>query len=55
MASIRYTPESACGLELIRERRNMAKLWGKGYPTDPEIERFTVGEDYLLDACLVRT
>ncbi|MCX5685558.1 MAG: argininosuccinate lyase [Planctomycetota bacterium] len=32
----------------------MAKLWDKGYSIDPEIERFTVGEDYLLDAGLVR-
>jgi len=32
----------------------MAKLWDKGYAIDPEIERFTVGEDYLLDAALVR-
>ena len=32
----------------------MAKLWDKGYSIDPEIERFTVGEDYILDACLVR-
>ena len=32
----------------------MAKLWGKGYELEPEIERFTVGEDYLLDRDLVR-
>ena len=32
----------------------MAKLWDKGYGIDPEIERFTVGEDYLLDRDLVR-
>jgi len=32
----------------------MAKLWDKGYAIDPEIERFTVGEDYLLDRALVR-
>jgi argininosuccinate lyase len=32
----------------------MAKLWDKGYAIDPEIERFTVGEDYLLDRDLVR-
>ena len=32
----------------------MAKLWDKGYSIDPEIERFTVGEDYLLDRDLVR-
>jgi argininosuccinate lyase len=32
----------------------MAKLWDKGYAIDPEIERFTVGEDHLLDRDLVR-
>lgn len=32
----------------------MAKLWDKGYSIDPEIERFTVGEDYVLDRDLVR-
>ena len=32
----------------------MAKLWDKGYAIDPEIERFTVGEDFALDAALVR-
>ncbi|MGB2967245.1 MAG: argininosuccinate lyase, partial [Phycisphaerae bacterium] len=32
----------------------MAKLWEKGYELEPEIERFTVGEDYLLDRSLVR-
>ncbi|MCX5676056.1 MAG: argininosuccinate lyase [Planctomycetota bacterium] len=32
----------------------MAKLWDKGYGIDPEIERFTVGEDYLLDRDLVQ-
>jgi len=32
----------------------MAKLWDKGYSIDPEIERFTIGEDYLLDRALVR-
>jgi len=32
----------------------MAKLWDKGYSIAPEIERFTVGEDYLLGAGLVR-
>ena len=32
----------------------MAKLWDKGYSIDPEIERFTVGEDHLLDRDLVR-
>jgi argininosuccinate lyase len=32
----------------------MAKLWDKGYSIEPEIERFTVGEDYLLDRDLVR-
>jgi len=32
----------------------MAKLWDKGYEIDPEIERFTVGEDHRLDRALVR-
>ena len=32
----------------------MAKLWDKGYGIDPEVEQFTVGEDYRLDAALVR-
>ncbi|MEA3368255.1 MAG: argininosuccinate lyase, partial [Planctomycetota bacterium] len=32
----------------------MAKLWDKGYSVDAEIERFTVGEDHLLDRALVR-
>jgi len=32
----------------------MAKLWDKGYVIEPEIERFTVGEDHLLDRDLVR-
>jgi argininosuccinate lyase len=32
----------------------MARLWDKGYSIDPEIERFTVGEDHLLDRDLVR-
>ena len=32
----------------------MAKLWDKGYAIDPEIERFTVGEDHVLDRDLVR-
>ena len=31
----------------------MAKLWDKGYDLDAEIERFTVGEDYLLDRALI--
>jgi len=31
----------------------MPKLWEKGYRLDPETERFTVGEDYLLDADLI--
>jgi argininosuccinate lyase len=29
------------------------KLWDKGYQLDPEVERYTVGEDYLLDQALV--
>jgi argininosuccinate lyase len=40
-----------------RKRRKefaMAKLWDKGYSIEPEIEQFTVGEDYLLDRALVR-
>jgi argininosuccinate lyase len=32
----------------------MAKLWEKGYELEPEVERFTVGQDYLLDRALVR-
>ena len=32
----------------------MAKLWDKGHRLDPQVERFTVGEDYLLDRDLVR-
>jgi argininosuccinate lyase len=31
----------------------MGKLWEKGVPLDPLIERFTVGDDYLLDRSLV--
>ena len=31
----------------------MGKLWDKGYDLDREMERFTVGEDYLLDRELV--
>ncbi len=31
----------------------MAKLWEKGYSLDRLIERFTVGDDYLLDRRLV--
>ena len=32
----------------------MAKLWAKGYELDAAVERFTVGEDYVLDMELVR-
>lgn len=32
----------------------MPKLWDKGYRLDKEIERFTVGEDYLLDQALIK-
>ncbi|MCX5670442.1 MAG: hypothetical protein NTU94_03855 [Planctomycetota bacterium] len=32
----------------------MAKHWHMGYAIDPEIERFTVGEDYMLDRDHVR-
>ncbi|MFW5826032.1 MAG: argininosuccinate lyase [bacterium] len=31
----------------------MAKLWDKGYSLDRLIERFTVGDDYLLDRRLI--
>lgn len=31
----------------------MAKIWDKGYSVDALLERFTVGEDYLLDRRLV--
>jgi len=31
----------------------MSKLWQKGYSLDALIERFTVGDDYLLDRALV--
>lgn len=32
----------------------MGKLWAKGYELDKTVERFTVGEDYVLDMDLVR-
>ncbi len=32
----------------------MTKLWDKGYEINKEIERFTVGNDYLLDQKLVK-
>ena len=32
----------------------MAKLWDKGYNINKEIEKFTVGDDYLLDQKLVK-
>lgn len=32
----------------------MAKLWAKGYELDKTVERFTVGDDYILDGDLVR-
>lgn len=32
----------------------MSKLWNKGYQLDKEIEKFSVGNDYLLDDNLVR-
>lgn len=32
----------------------MTKLWEKGYQLDQQMERFTVGDDYLLDRRLVR-
>lgn len=32
----------------------MAKLWDKGYELDPEVQVFTVGDDYLLDRRLAR-
>ncbi len=31
----------------------MPKLWDKGYQLDREVERFTVGEDYVLDEALI--
>lgn len=31
----------------------MAKIWDKGYSVDALLERFTVGEDYLLDRRLI--
>ncbi|AEJ61095.1 Argininosuccinate lyase [Spirochaeta thermophila DSM 6578] len=31
----------------------MGKLWDKGYETDKVIERYTVGEDYVLDRSLL--
>ncbi len=31
----------------------MAKLWDKGYTLNKEVEKFTVGEDYILDKELV--
>ena len=32
----------------------MAKLWAKGYELDATVEKFTVGDDYVLDMALVR-
>jgi argininosuccinate lyase len=32
----------------------MTKLWEKGYQLDQQMERFTVGDDYLLDQKLIR-
>ncbi len=32
----------------------MTKLWEKGYQLDQQMERFTVGDDYLLDRKLIR-
>ncbi len=32
----------------------MAKLWEKGYSLDHEIEKYTVGDDFLLDRKLVK-
>jgi argininosuccinate lyase len=31
----------------------MAKIWDKGHAIDALVERFTVGDDYLLDRRLV--
>jgi argininosuccinate lyase len=31
----------------------MAKLWEKGFETDPLVMRFTVGDDYITDMQLV--
>jgi len=44
----------ATGGRVLKGVSVMAKLWDKGYRIDPEIERFTVGEDPLLDRDLVR-
>ncbi len=30
------------------------KLWDKGYRLDEQVERYTVGDDYLLDRALIR-
>jgi argininosuccinate lyase len=35
-------------------RARKTRLWDKGVALDPEAERFTVGEDYLLDRKLVK-
>ena len=32
----------------------MTKLWQKGYEPDKEIEKFTVGDDYVLDNKLLK-
>ena len=32
----------------------MTKLWNKGLDSDKEIEKFTVGNDYILDQKLVK-
>ena len=32
----------------------MAKLWQKNYDVDKEIEKFTVGNDFLIDKNLVK-
>jgi argininosuccinate lyase len=32
----------------------MAKLWDKGYEPNKEIEKFTVGNDYILDKALIK-
>jgi argininosuccinate lyase len=30
------------------------KLWDKGYRLDRDVERYTVGDDYLLDRALLK-
>ena len=41
------------GTKKAEEKREM-KLWDKGYELDRQIEKYTVGDDYLLDRKLVK-